>query len=245
MNPNYTCPRCQQIISDIRRYQTPSVCDNCGFVVSQSEKREEKNSERTMIVAGVSFGILMLAMMYHIGSWGSYSLEIVPLKIGHIFHTSTAKDIERSVEIGMDLRNYDLVEVSYRALSERVNLDNYVRLAKFQYSRGKFIDAVETYRKYFAMGKNSLESRYDFARALAEAGYIDEAAKNFDYVLRAKPGVRQVTVLQKYVTALVKAQRYDQAQNVIERVRLQDPTAASFMDTEYKVISERKKSSRS
>lgn len=243
MNPNYTCPRCQQIISDIRRYQSPSVCDNCGFVVSPSEKLEETNTERSMIVAGVSFGILMLAFMYHVGTWGGYSLEVVPLKLGHIFHTNAAKDMERMVEIGMDLRNYDMVEDSYRALSERVNLDNYVRLAKFQYSRGKFNEAVETYRKYFAMGKNSLDARYDFARALADSGQIDEAVRNFDYVLRAKPGVRQVTVLQKYVSMLVKAQRYGQAQMIIERVRHQDPTAASFMDTEYKVIAERKKTS--
>ena len=148
------------------------------------------------------------------------------------------------VEIGMDLRNYDLAEDAYRALAERVDLNNYVRLAKFQFSRGKFLESVETYRRYFAAGKNSLDSRYDYARALAEAGQIDEAVKNFEYVLKAKPGVRQVTVLQKYVAMLVKAGRYEQAQHVIERVRHQDSTAANFMDTEYKVITERKKSSR-
>ncbi len=91
--------------------------------------------------------------------------------------------------------------------------------------------------------KPDLSARYDYARALAEAGDIDLAAQNFDYILKSKPEVWQITVTQKYVTMLIKAERFNQAKLVIKKIRRQDPSASQFMETEYKIITERLHSS--
>jgi tetratricopeptide (TPR) repeat protein len=236
------CPRCQCTIADERRNTSPVVCDNCGFVVSLSESNLRQNLESSVLkaVAGV-FAVILIGFM-HIATWAGYSLEVIPLKIGQWTHTISNKNMERLAVIGLELKDYDLVEEMYRRLA---NADSnlYVRLAKFQMARAEYVAATESFRHYFSTGKrNNLDARYDYARALSEAGNIDEAVKHFDFVLGSKPGTRQVTVLQKYVNMLVKAQRFDQARQVIESVRRRDPTAANFMDTEYKVIMERKNS---
>jgi tetratricopeptide (TPR) repeat protein len=191
--------------------------------------------------AGAVSVVLVSAFIYF-GTWGSYSLEIVPLKVGDVMNTNTSADMERLAQIGMDLRKFDLVEKQYRMLAQRVDAKYYARLGKFQVKHREYREAAETYRQYFALGKRDWEARIDYARALGEIGNIDEASKNFDYVLAARPGVRQVTVIQNYVTMLVKAERFDQAKRVIDHIRAQDPDAAKFMDTEYKVISERRRS---
>ncbi|MGZ6477810.1 MAG: tetratricopeptide repeat protein [Bdellovibrionales bacterium] len=192
--------------------------------------------------SAVGVSALLIAFLMYVGSWGSYSLEVIPLKVGQWTHMGSAADMERLAQIGLDLKKLDLVEHEYKMLAQQVDPKNYVRLGKFQLNRMEYKEAAETYRQYFLLGKRDWEARFDYARALGEIGKIDEASKNFEYVLRARPGIRQVTVVQRYVNMLVKANRFDQAQRVIEHVRKQDPSASRFMDTEYKVIAERKNS---
>jgi hypothetical protein len=240
-NPG-TCPRCQLNIAVERQRSLPTICDNCGHVLSSSEEFVNGNLEKSLLKSAVGVSLFLVTVFMYVGSWGSHSIEVIPLKIGEWTRINTASDMERLAAIGMDLRKLDLVEHQYRLLAQRVDPKYYVRLGKFQVNRMEWKEAAETYRQYFSLGKKDWEARIDYARALSEIGQVDEATKNFEYVLAARPGVRQTTVIQHYVGMLVKAERYDQAQRVIDRVRRQDPSASRFMDTEYKVISERKKS---
>jgi tetratricopeptide (TPR) repeat protein len=237
-----SCPRCKLMVHESRMLQTPMICDCCGFVVSQSEGRVQASLEKTLLKSAVIASVILVALISFAGSWGSYSLEIIPLKVGDIGHFNSAIDMERLAQIGWDLKKFDLVERQYELLSVK-DPANFVRLGKFQYSRKEYSAAAETYRKYFSLGIVNLDARYEYARALAEINSYDESAKNFEYVLGSRPKIRQVTVVQNYVAMLVKAKRFGEAQKVIEHVRHQDPSgAAKFMDTEYKVISERKNS---
>lgn len=236
------CSRCKQLVHETRMLQTPTICDNCGFVASPSEGIIHESLEKSFLKSAILVSILIVGIFIFAGSWGGYSLEIIPLKAGEIAHFNSAADMERLALIGLDLKKYDMVEKQYALLAGKDPI-NFVRLAKFQYSRKEFAAAAETYRLYFANGKIDLDARYEYARALGEIGDYDNSSKNFEYVLGSRPGVRQVTVVQRYVAMLVKAQRFAEAQKVIEHVRHQDPSASRFMDTEYKVIAERKNTS--
>jgi tetratricopeptide (TPR) repeat protein len=241
LNPKI-CPRCHLNINPQRLAQMPAVCDCCGHVLSSSESSEQVDLEKSLLKSAIGSSIFLLLFLAYIGSWGSYSLEIIPLKIGHWTGRNSAADMERLAQIGLDLKKLDMVEQEYSLLAKNVDPKNYARLGKFQLSRMEYKEAAEAYRQYFQLGNRDYDARYNYARALSESGRIDDAAKNFEYLLKARPGVRQVTVVQRYVSMLVKAQRFDQAQRVIEHVRKQDPAASRFMDTEYKVIAERKNS---
>ena len=90
-------------------------------------------------------------------------------------------------------------------------------------------EAVNTYRKFFANGGIDLEGSYEFAKALGQVGMVDEASKYYDYVLGAKPGVLQVTVVQNYVKLLMEAHRLDQAKKLIEGVHRRQSENCRFL----------------
>ena len=234
------CPRCHQEVNELRLLMTPAVCDCCGYVISATETQAHVNMEKSVLRTALVASTVLVVTFIHVSTWGSHALEVIPLKAGDLIGALSPADMERLAEIGVDLKRHDLVEKMYSQIA-RANPAEYVRLGKFQWSRAKYKESAESYRRFFASGLENLDARYTYARALGETGQIDEAAKNYQYVINAKPGVRQVTVIQNYVKMLVQASRFDEAQKVIQTVRQQDPSAFRFMDTEYKVISERMK----
>lgn len=191
----------------------------------------------------IAFGFsafLILGFM-QVVSWGSHSLEIIPLQLGEWTGVNSMASREHMAVIALDAKKYDLVEHLYGEIATS-SPEQYSRLGKFQMSRAKFKDAAISFGRFFAAKQENLEARYQYARALSETGQIDDGAKQFEYVLRAKPGVRQVTVITYYVKMLMQAGRFDQARAVIDEARKNDRSAGNFMDTEYKVIVERQHS---
>src|SRR4051794_7192241 len=102
-----TCPRCQMLISRERLAAKPAICDSCGFVVSTSETHSRQSMEKSVLMSAGLVSIVILALFMHVGSWGSYSLEIIPLKISQFVHTAAAADLERLSQIQFELRKYD------------------------------------------------------------------------------------------------------------------------------------------
>lgn len=238
MTQYHTCPRCQQAISEARRLATPAVCESCGLVLSMAELKAEVQGERRFLKIAIGLSILGIAAFMQLVSWGSYAVEIIPLQIGRIFNSNSPAQLERLSVIAFESKKYDLVESSFQSMAQQ-DSQNYLRLAKFQMSRAKYKEASESFRQFFVHKNEDLDAHYLYARALGESGQADESAKHFEYVLRARPGFRQVTVLTYYVKMLMQNERFEQARKVIEAARTQDKTAGLFMDTEYKVITER------
>lgn len=238
MNSFHTCPRCQSTISEERRLQKPAICDSCGFVATGRETRAGEALERRFLYTALGISVLMVAGFMQIVSWGSYSLEVIPLQIGQMTGSNSVPQLERLVQISFELKKHDLTENVYAQLAAKDPM-SYLRLGKFQMSRGKYPEAANSMRLFFSFKNEDLEGHYLYARALGETKQIDEAIKHYDYVLRAKPGVRQITVLQHYVKALTQNGRLKEARKVIESERTRDRTALLFMETEYKTILER------
>jgi tetratricopeptide (TPR) repeat protein len=145
-------------------------------------------------------------------------------------------DAEAKAEICMDLKKWDCVETEYLTIAQS-NPPQYIRAGGFQMKRAKYNEAAQSYYKFFQSGGQGLEASYNYAKALAELGQVDEAVKYFDQVLAAKPDTLQVTVVTNYVKLLMKHQRYDQAKVLIQKVRTEaGPTAESFMTAEFNEI---------
>jgi tetratricopeptide (TPR) repeat protein len=239
----HVCPRCHQEVSEERRNSIPAVCDSCGFVLSGREGLAGQQEERRMFITVLAVSVALVLTFMQVVAWGSHSLEAIPLQVSHWLRISSPAQLERLVQISFELKKYDLTESAYVDLA-RVDHASYLRLAKFQMSRAKYQEASESFRRYFADNKvEDLDAHYLYARALGEVRQVDESSQHFEYVLRAKPGVRQVTVLQNYVKMLAQNGRLDRARKVIEHERTRDKTASMFMETEYKVILERLHSS--
>jgi len=230
-----TCPRCHLNISEERKRSASVVCDHCGFTVNQTMTASIEAGERkTIIIFGTAVSVMCLSFML-LMNWDRHSVEIIPLTLkGWIGATSPA-DTERLGEICMDLKKWDCVESSY---SQAAHQDAALlpRLGSFQMKRAKYQNAAKTYYSFFQNGGEDLQASYNYARALAQLGEVDEAVKYFDFVLAAKPDVRQVTVVQSYVKLLMDHQRYDQAKALIQSIRKQGPESSLFMESEYQQI---------
>ena len=104
--------------------------------------------------------------------------------------------------------------------------------------RAKYAEAARSYYPLFQNGTpQDIEVSYNYAKALAQIGQVDEAISYFDAILAARPDVLQVTVVQNYVKLLMAHQRYDQAKVLISKVRgSSGPAGEQFMDEEFTKI---------
>jgi tetratricopeptide (TPR) repeat protein len=237
------CPQCKLDIAEERKRMMPIICNHCGHTVSKNEEKRDAQAETRTIALFGSCMILILASFIQLMNWDNYSLEMIPLKIKESLGASSTADLERMAQICMDLKKWDCVEANYIRLS---NTDSTLlpRLGAFEMKRAKYNEAAQAYYAFFQKGGSDLEASYNYAKALAQLGQVDEAIKYFDQVLAAKPDVLQVTVVQNYVKLLMDHQRYDQAKKLIANIRKTSPESASFMDVEYKKIQDMTTASR-
>lgn len=242
------CPQCKLDIAPERKALSPVVCNHCGHTISKdghnAQTEHTNQMEKTSIKIMVGISIFVSACYIQIQHWDTAWLKIIPLGVKETIGMQSPSDIETKAQICMDLKKYNCAEESYvKAGQHDFNL--FQRAGDFQMKRGKWNEAAQSYYKFFQGGGNTLEAQYNYAKALAQLGQVDEATQYFDAVLAAKPDVLQITVVQNYVKLLVDHQRFDQARNLINKVRREGGEAAnSFMETEYKKISELSTASR-
>lgn len=232
------CPRCRLQIRADRLRVHPVICDSCGFVATDRQADVESTLETSYLKAILVSSTAILLGFMQLANWGNYALEVIPLKAGDFVGNNSVQSKERLAEIAIDLKKHDLAERMYREIA-KVDPGQLMRLGKFQMSRAKYKEATETFGAVFARDKENLDARYYYARTLGESGKIDEAAAHYDFILRAKPGVLQVTVLENYVKHLLAADRLEQAKQVIESVQRRNSSVSQFMDTELKTIVEK------
>ncbi len=234
----HACPRCQLVISESRRRIFPVVCDSCGFVATDKQDVAESKMETSYLKAVIGTSAIIVAVFMQLANWGDHALEIIPLKIGDVMGNNSPASKERMAVIAMDLKKYDLVERLYVEVS-RTNPETLQRLGKFQMSRAKYKEASVSFGLALARAADDVDTRYYYARCLGEIGNIDEAVKHYEFLLKGKPGVLQVTVVEYYVKNLLAANRLEDAKRVIESVQRQGSTVSQFMDTELKTIVEK------
>ncbi len=229
------CPRCQLKINNDRLRSFPIICDCCGHVLSANQIVVEEKMERSFLYSIIGFSASLVLGFMLVANWGNHSVEAVFFQVGEILGSHAPQDYEHMGEVCLSLKKYDCVEKMYFEVA-RADSRQFARLGRFQVAQHKYKEAADSFRRYFANGHGDIEVNYFYAKALGETGRIDEAAKHFEYVLAARPRVMQVTVVQNYVKYLVAANRLEQAQKVIQKMRSRDQTVSSFMDSELKEI---------
>lgn len=230
-----SCPRCHMDIAEERRRSQLVVCDSCGFVLSTADAELRDAIDKKFSYVAIAIAILIVAGFMQVTSWDKHALTVIPLQIKSLLGGNSLSDMEKMAEICMDRRKFDCVEKQYSKIAEQ-DMQQLLRLGKFQMSRARYQEAAHTYRTFFSRNGIDLEGSYLYARALGQIGQVDEASKYYDYVLGAKPGVVQVTVVQNYVKLLMEAQRLDQAKQLIQGVRKTSDASSYFMEDELKKI---------
>ncbi len=231
------CPQCKLDISAQRKAIMPVICDHCGYTSGNDQKVENEIQKKT-IFAFVAVSIFVVAAHIQLANWDNQSLNIIPIVVKETMGTSTPADFEAKAEMCMQLKKWDCVETEYLKAAA-VDPVKFQRAGDFQMKRAKYNPAAQSYYKFFQAGQQSLDVSYNYAKALAKLGQVDDAVKYFDQVLAARPETLQVTVVQNYVKLLMDAQRFEQAKVLISKIRKESgPAGESFMDDEFTKIKE-------
>ena len=191
------CPRCGAPVEQVSQ----TFFCKCGWTLSANK---EENSEKTVIVAMILVFVLTAGFLFHFFQWGSYGFSI-------LFANS-----EKKVEICRHLKKYDCVEKNYTKLfKEKGDIQFLEQLGELQFKREKFAEAEKTYNLYFTKKGKSYKAAYYYAHSLAKTGDIDSAIEYFDSILRSKPHVLMVTIMESYLEILVSHNRINKAKELL------------------------------
>lgn len=226
------CPRCANVLTRASHQPMSTYCNVCGFIPETPDVDAKLERHNLRFVIG--FSALLVLAFVQVATWGDHALEIRWLQLADKTGLASVAQLERMAKICVELKKRDCVEYSYLRQSQ-LDKRNAVRLAEFQMSRRKYQEAVTTLKTYVANNKQDMRAYMVYAEALTETGRFDEAVKYYEYLLSKAPGL-PVDVTHDYVKCLARAKRYEQAQNVIYKVRKSYPGTARFMDGELRVL---------
>ena len=206
------CPRCGN--NNIEKVGNTLFC-KCGWTYS---KREEA-SQNTVIIGMILVFTLIAGSLFHFFQWGSHGFSI-------LFASPSEK-----VGICMNLKKYDCVESSYEKLFQTKSDVNILEeLGELQFKREKFAEAAETYGLYFSKKGKSYKAAYYYAHSLVKTGDIESAIKYFDSILRSKPHVLMVTIMESYLEVLVSHNRISKAKEILSWVNEANKGAVNTAD---------------
>lgn len=213
------CPRCG---SNAERVSNTLIC-KCGWTYS----KKEEASQALVIFSMVLVFSLTAGALFHFFQWGSYGLKI--------FFAS----LDEKVEICMDLKKYDCVEKNYLRLFQTTNDIQFLEeLGELQFKREKFAEASETYGLYFSKKGQSYKAAYYYAHSLVKMGDLDLAIQYFDSIIRSRPHVLMLTVMESYLEILVAHKRIKKAREILSWVH---QTNKGAVDTNHQIQAWRKK----
>ena len=190
------CPRCGNQTEQI---SNTFIC-KCGW--SYSKKTEA--SEKTVIFGMILAFTLLSGFLFHFFQWGSYGFNVL------------LANSNQKIKICMNLKKYDCVEKNYTKLFQKTNdLTFLEKLGELQFKRENFVEAEKTYKSYFSKGGKSYKAAYYYAHSLVKVEKIEGAIQYFDSILRSKPQVLMVTIMESYLEVLVSNNRINKAKEVL------------------------------
>lgn len=205
------CPRCGNITEQV---SNTLIC-KCGWTYS----KEEDASQKTVVFGMILVFTLTAGSLFHFFQWGSYGFSVFFAKP------------DKKVEICMELKKYDCVEKSYERLYQTTgDINTLEELAEFRFKREKFVEAEKAYRLYFSQKGQSYKAAYYYAHSLAKTGDIESAIQYFDSILRSKPHVLMVTIMESYLEVLVSYNRIGKAKEILTWVSKANKGAVNTAD---------------
>ena len=214
-----SCPRCGNPVEQVSQ----TLFCKCGWTLSKNKK----DSEKTVITAMILVFVLTAGFLFHFFQWGSHGFSI-------LFANS-----EKKVEICRSLKKYDCIEKNYTKLfKSKGDIQFLEELGELQFKREKFAEAEKTYSLYFTKQGKSYKAAYYYAHSLVKTGDIDSAIEYFDSILRSKPQVLMVTIMESYLEVLVSNNRIKKAKEILSWV---DKANKGAINTKSQIQSWKKK----
>lgn len=211
MEINKACQRCGSVAN---RVGQTYIC-KCGWTLSQD--KIPKKAQAGIAVSLFFVASFLAIALFHFFQWGSHGFSIL------------FADSFKKTEICMELRKYNCVEKAYMGSFNSTGKVMYLeKLAEMQFKREKYIQAESTYKQYFAKEGDSFKAAYYYAHSLVKNNQVDAAIEYFDTILRSKPEVLMITVMESYLDVLITHNKKDKAKEVLSWVKKTNPNASNI-----------------
>lgn len=202
MDTNKVCGRCGGVA---QRVGQTYIC-KCGWSLSMNQNNE--TTQKSIIKSLFLIATFVAFGLFHFFQWGKYGFSIL-----------TANN-DKKIEICMELKKYDCMENAYfKKYKQTGDMESLEALAEMQFKRENYKESEKSYQTYFAKGGSSYKAAYYYAHSLSKNNQIDAAIQYFDSILRSRPKVLMITVVESYLEVLVSHNKIEKAKKVLSWVK--------------------------
>lgn len=231
------CPMCNEKIPEERQLGLMIVC-KCGWSISARADQVEKKELNRSCITIVILGLLMIGSFIHAINWNEHSFAIIPLKTVHVLGFASKEDLRKIANICEQRAKPSCTAEAYQDLyrKDSSEIQALAQVGKIHSQLGLFEESKEAFAEYFKLGGKDHLAAYEYAKVLGELGQVREATRYFEYVLKAKPAVLQVTVTKAYVDMLMRNKKLKEASRVIHHARRMGDNTGYFLERELQEI---------
>ncbi len=236
----HICPRCKDKIKAERLQAPVIVCQTCAWVSGASNLIAQEATESSSARSLVFVGIFVVASFFHLVTWDSYSLKVIPYQVKYILKKATQEDIKAYAKICELRQKPDCVEDLYLE-QLRINphqVEAHAELGKIQFLQKKYPEAAKSFAEYFKKGGLEIESSYYFARTLHQLGQNAAAARYYSHFLNSQTD--NFEAAHSYIQLLLESKKHKEALRVISKIRARGANASYFMEDEFQKLSSKK-----
>ena len=228
---NTKCPICG---SQTNRTGATVSC-RCGWYKSFNQAGVNR-LQKSIVINLLAAGFLLMGSVVYISQWGSASWSIIPLKARAWTGMLNSSSYAQLEKICTQLKKYSCVEGAHRSyFKSSADLNALSKLGDFQYRRGLFSKANNTYKLYFTKKGRGVKPAYNYARVLEKLGRNSRALEYYKYALKAEPAAVQVSVMRAYINLLVKEGLHARAKKELNAFEMIVKRSTSLVQQEYKV----------
>jgi len=216
------CPDCENLIPLERMDEDIIVC-SCGYTRSSTQAKFNEKNNKIASYTIILVAIFLLGAFIHTAKWGSDSIEVAPLQISALVGGLSPKQMVKFGDVSFDHKYYDNAEELYSTFLEKNpdherTLEVSEKLGMLLFRQRKFAQAVAPLETYFLNGGENTQTLFSYGKSLTETQDLGDAEEVFLGLIKTKPEVYQVTVVQALLDLYVAQDKLSEAKQFIGKL---------------------------
>ncbi len=216
------CPDCENLIPVDRMDEDIVICP-CGFTKSKAQMKFDKRNNKITSYTIILVALFILGAFIHTAKWGTDSIKVAPLQISELVDGLSPKQTIELADFSFDHKYFEKSEKLYQQFldqnpdHERV-LEINEKLGMLLFRQKKFAQAVEPLENYFLSNGENPQTLFSYGKSLTETQDLGDAEEVFLRLIKTKPEVYQVTVVQALLDLYVAQNKLTEAKQFISKL---------------------------
>lgn len=210
------CPDCGDLIPAERMDEEMVVC-TCGYTksMSQSKFESKRNKKSSYVIIGLS--LFLMASFIHTAKWGKESVKVTPLEVSRVFGTISSDQALALGDMSLEKNFLSQAEEMYGIFLQKNpdDIEANQKMGMLLFRQKKFTEASVYLEKYFLGGGDEQITLFSYGKSLTETQDLGNAEDVFLKLIKAKPEMYQITVVQALVDLYIAQDKLVEAKQFI------------------------------